>query len=243
MAQYESRSFGEGMRGAQEPHREMLAPDTEHRIRCSGIGQVSRSNFENFSLSHMLRNKFTLLAICAVFFIAIVCVNQRTGTATSAAANTSANSLFSPTDAPLPERPPQTVRVRLTEVETNADLIDSPLADSTIIIKAGATNIDRKTNKNGVVVFDDVPCGREIVITAKNDVGGPDGVFRRRLTCAKGQVDLGVIEQAFGGKYTLQQRRTQYMGYDPSKNVWRTADGKIVPMRTIRRILDQKQRP
>jgi hypothetical protein len=191
----------------------------------------------------MLRNRITLLALCFALSVALVCGTERAGIAADAGADIGAKFLSSLPEALLPENPPQTVRVRLIVVETNADLIDSPLTDRAVTIKAGAATFDKKPDKNGVVVFEAVPCGREIVITARNDVGGPDGVFHRRLTCAKGQVDLGVIEQAFGGNYTLQQRRTQYMGYDPSKNVWRTADGKIVPMRTIRRILDQRQRP
>ena len=189
----------------------------------------------------MLRNKITLPAICFILFIATLCGYRLTAYAVSAVANVSADTHASPPVVPLTISPPQTVRVRLIVVETNADLIDSPLADSTVIIKAGATTLNGKTNQTGVVVFDAVPCGQQIVITAKNGDGGEDGVFRRRLACARAQVDLGVIEIAFGGKYSLQQRKPQYMGYDPTKNVWRTADGKIVPMRVVRRILAQRQ--
>src|SRR4051812_36985059 len=149
----------------------------------------------------MLKNKITILTSC--FALSIVCGSARTHHVHAVAA-VRTNYLASLPNAPLRERPHQTVRVRLIEVETNADLIDSPLADSTIIIKAGAVTLNGKTNKNGVVVFDAVPCGGEINITAKNE-DGDDGVFHRRLTCARPQVDLGVLEIAFGGKYSLKQ--------------------------------------
>jgi hypothetical protein len=188
----------------------------------------------------MLKNNITLLAICFALFIAPVCGNQRTSDATNAVANISTNPFSSLPGTPLPQSSPKTVRVRLMEVETNADIVDWPYPGSEIIIKAGATILNKKTDENGVVVFDAVPCGQQIVITRKKDEGGEDGVFHRRLTCTGRQVDLGIIERAFGGKYTLRQRKPQRMGYDAARNVWRNADGKIISMRTFRRIMAQR---
>jgi hypothetical protein len=188
----------------------------------------------------MLKNNLTLLALCFALFIATVCGNQRAGNTANAVANINTNSLSSPLATPPPDSSPQTVRVRLTEVETNADIVDWPSPGSEIIIKAGATVFNKKTDENGVVVFDAVPCGQQIVITRKGDEGGEDGVFHRRLTCARRQVDLGIIERAFGGTYTLRQRKLQRMGYDASKNVWRDANGKIISMRTFNRIMAQR---
>lgn len=189
----------------------------------------------------MLKNKITLLAVCFALFIAIVCGNQRTSNVTNAVSNLRTNPLSSPLGAPLPENSPKTVRVRLMEVETNADIVDWPSPGSEIIIKAGAITLNKKTDENGVVVFDAVPCGQQIVITRKGEDGGEDGVFHRRLTCTRRQVDLGIIERAFGGKYTLRQRKLHRMGYDATKNVWRDANGKIISMRTFNRIMAQRQ--
>lgn len=185
--------------------------------------------------------KFTLLAICCALFIATVCGNQRTKSATNEVAHLSTNLLSSTQGTPLPQSSPKTVRVRLMEVETNADIVDWPYPGSEIIIKAGATTLTKKTDEDGVAVFDAVPCGQQIVITRKNEDGDEDGVFHRRLTCARRQVDLGIIERAFGGKFTLRQRKLQRMGYDATKNVWRNADGKIISMRTFNRIMRQRQ--
>lgn len=199
-------------------------------------GQAVQTLNPSYLLSNMLKNKFTLLAICLALFIATVCGNQRTSNVTNAVSNIGAN----PFSSPLTDSPPKTVRVRLMEVETNADVVDWPSPGSEIIIKAGATILNKKTDENGVVVFDAVPCGQQIVITRKDEYGGEDGVFHRRLTCARRQVDLGIIERVFGGKYTLRQRKLQRMGFDAARNVWRNADGKIISMRTFNRIMAQR---
>ena len=186
----------------------------------------------------MPKNKIGLLAVCCALFAAVVCGSRLTMGATGAAANKRTNHLTRPSSTPLP---PQTVRVRLTEVETNADVVDWPYPGSEIIIKAGATVLSKKTDDDGVVVFDAVPCGQQIAITRKNEYGDADSVFHRRLTCARRQVDLGILERAFGGQYTLRQRKLQRMGFDAARNVWRDANGKIIPMRTFRRIMAQRQ--
>lgn len=134
------------------------------------------------------------------------------------------------------QHPPATVRVRLVQVETNADLIDAPMNEAKISLDAGGAHFDLRTNKDGVVVFDNVPCGGQIAITARSEADEPT-VFHRRLICRAGTVNLGVITYVGGGRPSLQQRRTTYYGYDPAKNVWRDKDGRIVSFRVIRRIL------
>ena len=163
----------------------------------------------------MIRNKIALPAVCFALLIAAV------------------------PGVTFSQGPPKTVRVRLTEVETNADVVDWPSPGAEIIIKAGETTLNKKTDDDGVVVFDAVPCGQQIVITRKDEYG-EDGVFRRRLMCVRRLVDLGIIERQFGGKFTLRQRKLQRMGFDASKNVWRDANGRIISMRTFNRIMSQR---
>ena len=164
----------------------------------------------------MIRNKIALLAVCFALLIAAV-----PGTTFSQGA-------------------PKTVRVRLTEVETNADVVDWPSPGTEIIIKAGETTFNKQTDDDGVVVFDAVPCGQQIVITRKSEYDD-DGVFRRSLPCARRLVDLGIIDRQFGGKFTLRHRKLQRMGYDATNNVWRDANGKRISMRTFNRIMSQRQ--
>jgi hypothetical protein len=149
------------------------------------------------------------------------------------------NSPSSPSAMPTPDVSPRAVQVRLTEVETNADMIDAPLSGSTIIIKAGTTSLTKQTDDDGVVLFDSVPCGNDVVITASAEEGGEDAIFHRKLECKGTEVDFGVIVRAFGGKYFLEQRKPQAMEYDAIKEVWQTMDGKIVPDKEIQRILSR----
>lgn len=132
--------------------------------------------------------------------------------------------------------PPQrTVRVRLVLVDTNADLIDSPLSDSNITIQAGGATFTQRTNKNGVALFDAVPCGNEIAITVQN--GDEKAVLHRRLACLGKGVYSRVITNPFGDRPIFEQRRVQFMGYDPTTGVWRNDGGQVVPSRVIRRRL------
>jgi hypothetical protein len=170
-----------------------------------------------------------------------VCGNGRTGNAPNALARISTNTLSSSSGARLLQTSPKTVRVRLTEVESNADVVDWPFPGSEIIIKAGAATFNKKTDDDGVVVFDAVPCGGQVVITRKSEYGGEDAVFHRKLTCIRRQVDLGILERVFEDKYRLQPRKLQRMGYDAAKNVWRDANGKAMSMRTFNRIMSQRQ--
>lgn len=197
----------------------------------------------------MIKNYITLLALCFALFIAAGCsksANSTESANTNPVRNANATNndsgvtpLSSPTSAPTPDASPKTVQVHLTEVETNADLIDAPITDATVIIKAGEASFNKKTDKDGVVVFDSVPCGSDIVITAHDEDSDEDTVLNRRLQCEGTQVDLGVLIRPFGGKFILEQRKPQFIGYDALKNVWRTAEGTIVPMEKVRGILSK----
>jgi hypothetical protein len=202
----------------------------------------------------MLKNNSAIFIIClALFNITTGCSKSvnidnskiiDTTAKTARNGNTTDNQLgtnpsSSPSGTPIPDVSPGTIQVRLTEVETNADMIDSPLSDSKIIIKAGAANLNKQTDDDGVVLFESVPCGNDVVITAVAEEGIEDAVFHRKLECKGTEVDLGVIVRAFGGKYFLEQRKPQTMGYDAIKEVWQTMDGKLVPDKEIQRIMSR----
>jgi hypothetical protein len=199
-------------------------------------------------------DKTTLAISLALFLISTGCSKSTTNVNT-VVANTSANSarqgnategnsgttnpLPTQTSAPTPASSTGTVQIRLWEVETNADLIDSPISGSKITIKSGETSFDKKTDDKGIVLFDAVPCGNGVEITAHDEESDEDTVLHSRLECVGPQVDLGVLNKPFGGKFILEERKPQFMGYDPSKNVWRTADGKIVPSEQAGKILEK----
>lgn len=198
-----------------------------------------------------MKNDSALFSICLGLFLIVTGCGKSTNSANTEVANdntvrsssTTVNGsgtvpLSSSTVAPTPNNSPRTVQVRLTVVETNADLIDSPLANSKVTIKSGETGSNKKTDKDGVVVFDAVACGNEVVITANDEESDEDTVLRRRLECEEAQVDLGVLTRPFGGKFILEQRQTQRMEYDPIKNVWRS-EGKIIPNEKVRVILEK----
>jgi hypothetical protein len=81
-----------------------------------------------------------------------------------------------------------------------------------------------------------VPCGDNAVITAHDEENDVDTVLNRRLYCEAAEVDLGVLVKPFGGKFILEQRKPQYIEYDPIKNEWRS-EGKVIPNEKIRTIL------
>ena len=164
--------------------------------------------------------------------------STRQGNATESSSGTT-NPLSTQTSAPTPAGSTGTVQVRLWEVETNADLIDSPISGSKITIKSGEISLDKKTDDEGIVLFDRVPCGNEVEITAHDEDSDENTVLHRRLECGSTQVDLGVLNKPFGGKFILEQRKPQFMGYDPTKNVWRTIDGKIIPGEQAGKILEK----
>jgi cytoskeletal protein RodZ len=204
----------------------------------------------------MNRKNITILVSClALFFIATGCSKSSTNVNTEVS-NTSTNTvrqgsatesnsgtttpLPTPTSALTPVNSTATVQVRLTEVETNADLIDAPISGSKITVKSGETSLDKKTDNEGVVLFDSVPCGNDVTITAHDEESDENTVVHRRLECVGTQVDLGVLTKPFGGKFILEQRKPQHMEYDPAKNVWRS-EGKIVSSKIVRKILSKYQ--
>lgn len=162
----------------------------------------------------------------------------RAGSATEI--NSGTSSLPASPNAPAPDMSQKAVQVRLTHVETNADLIDSPISGSKIIIKAGEASFNKTTNNEGVALFDGVPCGNEVAISLHDEVSGEDAEFRRKVECEQAPVDLGVITTAFGGKPILEQRKAEFIQYDPIKEEWRS-NGRIVPDETIERILSKYQ--
>jgi hypothetical protein len=198
----------------------------------------------------MIKNRTIIPAICLALMAAITGCRQSNGNTQvtnttirngSAAEITSGtNPLPASRATPLPDASSKTVQARLTHVETNADLIDSPIADSKIVIKAGASSFNATTNKDGVALFDGVACGDEVVISLHDEVSGEDAEFRRKLECGKAPVDLGVITTPFGGKPILEQRKAEFIQYDPVKEVW-LSDGRIIPGETIERILSKYQ--
>jgi hypothetical protein len=202
----------------------------------------------------MLKNNVTGFIICfALFNIATGCsksasnVNTEVSNATTETIRNGnnkdgqlgTNPLPSPSAMPTPDASPKTVQVRLTEVETNADIIDSPLPDSLINLKSGDSSFNKKTNKDGIVVFDAVPCGNDVVITAHDVENDEDVVLKSSLECKGTQVDLGVLTRPFGGKFILEQRKPLAMGYDAIKEIWQTMDGKRVPDEEVERILSR----
>src|ERR671939_352054 len=173
----------------------------------------------------MVKLIYTILVSC--LFVSVAALSNNAA---------GAKSFSELTGKTAPSTPQRTVRVRLEYVETKADLIDSPVADSNITIQAGSARFEKRTNKDGIALFDAVPCGGKIDITVRNEGGDENTVFHRRLSCVGRTVNLGVINSSFGGKLVLTQRKTRFIGYDPVKGVWRTKDGRIVPNRVIRRI-------
>lgn len=162
----------------------------------------------------------------------------RNGSATEI--NSGTNPLSAPASTPAPDSSPKTVQVRLTHVETNADLIDSPIRNSKLTIRAGETSFDKATNSEGVALFDAIPCGGEVSISLHDEVSGEDAEFRRKLECDKTSSDLGVITTPFGGKPIFEQRKVEFIQYDPIKEVW-LSNGREVPGETIERILSRYQ--
>ena len=201
-----------------------------------------------------MKRSISIFSICCtLFLVGYTCGKGAISVSTEVLSNSSIRKtsapesrlgtslLSSPTVVTQVSTPLRSVRVRLTEVLTNADLIDSPIPDSNVTIKSGSADFNKKTGKDGVVIFDAVPCGKIVTITARDEDSGQKTVLRRRLECRGPEVNLGVLTEPFGGKFILEQRRTQHMEYDPAKNAWRS-DGKIVSYKKVRIILDRYMR-
>ena len=133
-----------------------------------------------------------------------------------------------------------TASVRLTQVLVNADLIDAPVEGALVRLKAGDKTFSKMTARDGSVVFDAVPCGGEVQITARADESDEDTTLSRRLECGPGTVDLGLLVSAFGGPPALEQRQPREITYDPNAGVWRAGD-KVVPDEEVEKILSKYQ--
>ena len=200
----------------------------------------------------MIKTSSSALTLCLALLVAAagcvrsngnantVAVNRAVKTNRATEINSGMNALPASPGGPVPGTSQKAVQVRLTHVETNADLIDSPISDSEINIKAGEASFNKTTNKEGVALFDGVPCGNEVVISLHDEVSGEDAEFRRKVECAQAASDLGVITTPFGGKPILEQRKAEFIQYDPTKGEWRS-NGKVVPDEQIERILSKYQ--
>lgn len=194
----------------------------------------------------MIKNNITILAVCFALCLAQGCGSQNRhndGAGNSnvvrsiATTDNSGASTLSPTsNTQTPDSNPKTIQLRLAVVETNADLIDSPLPNSKVVVKAGNASLNKQTDNEGVVVFDSVACGGDVVILMHDEENNVDTILNRKLGCQETQVDLGAMVRPFGGKFILEQRKPQFIKYDPIKNEWRSG-GQVVPNEKIKSIL------
>ncbi|HEY0378090.1 MAG TPA: hypothetical protein VGC87_14325 [Pyrinomonadaceae bacterium] len=141
---------------------------------------------------------------------------------------------------PGPPAAASTTNVRLTQVEVNADMIDAPVEGAAVGLRASDKSFGKMTGPDGSVVFDAVPCGGEVQITARADGSDEDTILKRKLVCEPGTVDLGLIVSAFGGPPALEQRTPREMVYDANAGVWRSGD-LIVPDEEVEKILSKYQ--
>lgn len=197
-----------------------------------------------------MKNSATLLHLCFALLVAAAgcgkaAVNSApAGNTTAATTTTTQNS-----QTPSPPSARQgaagssaasTTNVRLTQVEVNADMIDAPVEGAAVSLKAGDKTFSKMTSRDGSVVFDAVPCGGEVQITARADGSDEDTTLRRKLACEAGTVDLGLLVSAFGGPPALEQRTPREMVYDANASVWRSGD-LIVPDEEVEKILSRYQ--
>jgi serine/threonine protein kinase len=115
-------------------------------------------------------------------------------------------------NAPTPSPTPAAVKVRIRIVDelVRQDIkTASPDANATVSIRVDGKMISRKTDRQGSVTFDDVPCGGEIQITfPRFDYNNPDAkmtwTIKRNIACGNPIVTLGTYFTASGateGKY------------------------------------------
>lgn len=198
----------------------------------------------------MMKNAPTLLHVCLALLVASAACGQKAAvnnssaggaTVTTNATQTGREPLSAQQQAGAPaSSPAATVSVRLKQVEINMDMIDAPVEGMTVGLRAGDKTFSKVTGGDGVVVFDAVPCGGEVSVTARPFGGEEDTTLRRRLDCQAGTVDLGLIVSAFSGPPTLEQREAREMLYDANAGVWRSGD-EIVPDEQVEKILSKYQ--
>jgi hypothetical protein len=198
----------------------------------------------------MKKNAATLLHLCFVLLVAAAGCGKATvnnapaGNTTTATTTTTQNTQTpgppsAQQGAPAPSAA-STTNVRLTQVEVNADMIDAPVEGAPVSLKAGDKTLSKMTSHDGSVVFDAVPCGGEVQITARADGSDEDTVLKRKLVCEAGTVDLGLLVSSFGGPPALEQRTPREMVYDANAGVWRSGE-LIVPDEEVEKILSKYQ--
>lgn len=187
-----------------------------------------------------MRNAATLLHVCLALLVAAAACGKATVNSSPAGNSSAATSATQNTRTPGAPgvAAASTTNVRLTQVEVNADMIDAPVEGAPVGLKAGDKTFSKMTSRDGSVVFDSVPCGGEVQITARADGSDQDTVLKRRLVCEAGTVDLGLLVSAFGGPPALEQRTPREMVYDASAGVWRSGD-LIVPDEEVEKILSK----
>ena len=198
----------------------------------------------------MTKNAATLLHLCLALLVATTGCGKATvnsapaGNTTAATTTTTQNGQTqgspSAQQGAVGVAAASTTNVRLTQVEVNADMIDAPVEGAPVSLKAGDKTFSKMTSHDGSVVFDAVPCGGEVVITARAEGSDEDTVLRRKLVCETGTVDLGLLVSAFGGPPALEQRTPREMVYDANAGVWRSGD-LIVPDEEVEKILSKYQ--
>jgi len=137
--------------------------------------------------------------------------------ADSPAANSPA--LVQEYSSPTPTPTPTTVQLRLTQVINNDGYMDGRITDSNTIVQAGGKTFQKLTDSKGAVVFDEVPCGEVVEITAYDTVTSADKVFRIKIGCDKRQVEF-VLNQSFGA-FNLERRKPKApLIWDADKEKW-----------------------
>ena len=117
-----------------------------------------------------------------------------------------------PNKLPSPSPTPASVKVRLHIVDelTRQDFkTSSPAVNVTVSIRVNGKTIFHKTDRQGFVTFDDVPCGGEIQVTfPRVDYDNPDAAktwtIKRNIACGSPIAALGTYFTASGtteGKY------------------------------------------
>ncbi len=193
----------------------------------------------------MTKNAAPLPHVCFALLVAVAGCGKATVNNAPAGNKTVVTSATQNSQTASPPAAPgspavATTNVRLTQVEVNADMIDAPVEGAAVGIRAGNKTFGKMTSHDGSVVFEAVPCGGEVQITARTDGNNEDTVIRRRLICEPGTVDLGLIVSAFGGPPAIEQRTPREMVYDANAGVWRSGD-LIVPDEEVEKILSKYQ--
>lgn len=158
--------------------------------------------------------------------------NRGASTSLSVSNTTNAQETTILSSTPTPSPSPRTVQVRLAQAWSTGDILDEPVTDSNIVINAGGKTFNKLTNKDGMVVFDAIPCGVDISITAYDSFSSKDKTLHQRLECAESTVYLGLIDTT-GDEVVLKQREPFHAEWNSEAGGW---------MSEGRRISDEEMR-